>query len=108
MNKHLYKPINHLFEIKIQQHLLNTASNIKYFDMLVDDNLNWSSHILELSLHLAKSVAILHRFKNCINAEMLRLLYYGLVYTLVQYTGCPKSNRTKILIKIRYQNQQTS
>ena len=24
------------------------------------------------------------------------------------YTGCPKSNRTQILIKIRYQNQQTS
>ena len=28
--------------------------------------------------------------------------------TLKLYTGCPKSNRTQILIKIRYQNQQTS
>ena len=75
------------FEMKLQQNVLNKVKNEKYLDMLIEDGLNWDPHIKQLSLQLSKSSAtgIIYRLRNFINTETLKLLYYSLIYSRVQY-----------------------
>ena len=69
------------FEIKLQQNVLNRVRNLKYLGMLIDDGLNWDPHIKQLS----KSSAIIYRLRNFVDTETLKLLYYSLIYSRVQY-----------------------
>ena len=73
------------FEIKLQQNVLNRVRNVKYLGMLIDDGLNWDPHIKQLSLQLSKSSAIIYRLLNFVETETLKLLYYSLIYSRVQY-----------------------
>ena len=73
------------FEIKLQQSVLNRVRNVKYLGMLIDDGLNWDPHIKQLSLHFSKSSAIIYRLSNFVDTETLKLLYYSLIYSRVQY-----------------------
>ena len=73
------------FEIKLQQNVLNRVRNVKYLGMLIDDRLNWDPHIKQLSLQLSKSSAIIYRLRNFVDSETLKLLYYCLIYSRVQY-----------------------
>ena len=76
---------NKHFEIKLQQNVLNRVRNVKYLGMLIDDGLNWERHIKQLSLQLSKSSALISRLRNFVDTETLKLLYYSLIYSLVQY-----------------------
>ena len=53
--------------------------------MLIDDGLNWNPHIKQLSLQLSKSSAIVYRLRNFVDTKTLKLLYYSLIYSRVQY-----------------------
>ena len=53
--------------------------------MLIDGGLNWEPHIKLLSLQLSKSSAIIYRLRNFVDTETLKLLYYSLIYSRVQY-----------------------
>ena len=46
---------------------------------------NWDPHIKQLSLQLSKSSAIIYRLRNFVDTETLKLLYYSLIYSRVQY-----------------------
>ena len=75
--------------------------------MYMDDNLDWPFHIKELSLQLAKSTEILYRLRNFIIAKTLRLLYYSLVYSRVQYeiTLWGTATKTRLrLIEVKLNN----
>ena len=53
--------------------------------MLIEDGLNWDPRIKQLSLQLSKSSAIICRLRNFVDTETLKLLYYSLIYSRVQY-----------------------
>ena len=64
---------NNNFEIKLQQNVINRVRNVKYLGMLIDNDLNWDPHIKQLSLQLSKSSAIIHRLRNFVDTETLKL-----------------------------------
>ena len=72
---------NKHFEIKLQQNVLNRVRNVKYLGMLIDDSLNWEPHTKQLS----KSSAIIYRLRNFVDTKTLKLLYYSLIHSRVQY-----------------------
>ena len=76
---------NNHFEIKLQQNVLNRVRNVKYLGMLIDDGLNWKQHIKQFSLQLSKSSAVIYCLRNFVDTETLKLLYYSLIYSRVQY-----------------------
>ena len=76
---------NKHFEIKLQQNVLNRVRNVKYLGMLIDDGLNWEPHIKQLSLQLSKSSAVIYCLHNFVDTETLKLLYFSLIYSRVQY-----------------------
>ena len=53
--------------------------------MLIDNGLNWEPHIKQLSLQLSKFWAIIFCLHNFVDIETLKLLYYSLIYSGVQY-----------------------
>ena len=73
------------YGIKLQQNVLNRVRNVKYLGMLIDDGLNWDPHIKQLSLQLSKFSAMIYRLRNFLDIETLKLLYYSLIYSRVQY-----------------------
>ena len=73
------------FEIKLQQNVINRVRNVNYLGVLIDDGLNWEPHIKQHSLQLSKSSAIIFLLRNFVDTETLKLLYYSLIYSRVQY-----------------------
>ena len=53
--------------------------------MLIDDGLNWEPHNKQLSLQLSRSSAVIYCLRNFVDIETLKLLYYSLIYSRVQY-----------------------
>ena len=53
--------------------------------MLIGDGLNWEPHIKQHSLQLSKSSAIIFLLRNFVDTETLKLLYYSLIYSRIQY-----------------------
>ena len=76
---------NKHFQIKLQQNVLNRVRNVKYLGVLIDDGLHSEPHIKQLSLQLSKSSAVIYRLRNFFDTETLKLLYYSLIYSRVQY-----------------------
>ena len=98
---------NKHFEIKLQQNVLNRVRNVKYLGVLIDDGLNWESHIKQLFLQLSKTSAIIYRLRNLVDTETLKLLYCNLVYSGVQYDivlwGTATYTRQKeIVLRLNY------
>ena len=73
------------FEIKLQQNVANRVRNVKYLGMLIDDGISREAIIKQLLLQLSKSSAIIFRLRNFVDTETLKLLYYSLIYSRVQY-----------------------
>ena len=54
INKHPQKKVNENFVIRLNNKLLERSSTVKYLGLLIDDTLNWSSHIQHLSHQFAR------------------------------------------------------
>ena len=98
---------NKHFEIKLQPNVLNRVRNVKYLGVLIDDGLNWESHIKQLFLQLSKTSAIIYRLRNLVDTETLKLLYCNLVYSRAQYDivlwGTATYTRQKeIVLRLNY------
>ena len=76
---------NKQFEIKLQQNVLNKVRKLKYLGMLIVDGHNWEPHIKQLSLQLSKSSVVIYRLLNFVDTATLKLLYYSMIYSRVQY-----------------------
>ena len=51
----------------------------------IKKNLNWSAHIKELSLQLAKCCSLLYQLREYVTTETLHMLYYSFAYSRIQY-----------------------
>ena len=91
------KKVDHHFSISIQDFKLGQAHQAKYLGIVLDDKLNWKSHIKKVKNKLSRSSYIIWKLKPFVNTHTLKLVYYSLVYPYLQYCVCawgsaPKSN----------------
>ena len=61
------------------------VSEIKYLGVIIDENLNWSSHIFELTNKLSKSVYQLARIKNFIDEKCRKAFYFSYIHARLEY-----------------------
>ena len=66
---------------------------VKYLGVYIDKNLNWSGHIKELLLQLAKCCSLLYQLREYVTTETLHMLYYNFAYSRIRY------GITKLLLK---------
>ena len=56
-----------------------------FLGVVIDENLTWKPHILNVSRKISKSIGILYKSSFCLSTAALRILYYSLIYPYLIY-----------------------
>ena len=84
---------------------IERKTQYKYLGLMVDQDFNWKSHLLELQTKLSKSVGIIYRVRNILNKSSLNKLLHSLIISHVKYgiICYGRANKTSLKpIKILY------
>lgn len=68
-----------------QDEVIKRTSQIKYLGIVVDEQLNWKSHINQLVGKLSSIIGILTRTNKLFPRKVLMMLYYSLIYSSLTY-----------------------
>ena len=95
------KKLEKKFKININYHNIEQVTEMKYLGVILDNKLNWHSHIQYTCSKLAKAAGIIFKLQRRLPRKILLLLYHGLFATYLQYGivvwGTAKSTaRTKL------------
>ena len=71
--------------LKIQKKALQEKSDVKYLGIMIDSGLTWNSHINTISKKIARSIGILYKIRNIVNIDILKILYYSLIHSHLNY-----------------------
>ena len=91
-------------QLKLNGVSLVQKDNIKYLGVTIDQKLNWKSHINNCTAKLSKCLWAISRLRRYTNTSTLRLVYYALGYSYIQYGislygGACKSSLHPLLVK---------
>ena len=85
INKHPHKTVECDFNLSINDAVLSRTDSVKYLGVYLDDKLNSTPHIKNLSLQVARYSGLFYRIRNLVPNHILLMLYYSLVYSRIQY-----------------------
>ncbi len=96
----------HIDSIKIGNSVIMEEQNVKFLGVVVDRHLTWQSHIQNLTDKMNKQCGILYLTRSCFPTEVLKQLYYSLVYPYLSYchtiwatAGITITERVKLALK---------
>ena len=84
-NKQPHVLVNSTFSLLINKNEITKSNSVKYLSVWFDDKLNWSAHIQDLSLQLAKCSNMLYHIRDLVTDSTLAMLYYSFVYSRITY-----------------------
>ena len=68
--------LDNIFDsISINNQVITSVSEYKYLGLIIDQKLNWSSHVTKVAKKIAPYVGIFKRLKYFVNINTLKLLY---------------------------------
>lgn len=79
------KDINFEPTLKVNDEKLMRVTETKFLGVIVDQNLNWRSHIDFIALKISRSLAILSKLKHLLSNKILLTLYYTLIFPHLSY-----------------------
>lgn len=79
------KTINKPCQLKIADIEIERVCATKFLGVVIDNKLNWKSHINILKSKISKIVAILYKIKPCVNQNALYILYNSLILPYLNY-----------------------
>ena len=71
--------------IRIEGNTLEQCKTYKYLGVIIDENLNWKSHIEYICGKISRAVGSLATLRHCTNIEILREVYFALINSYVRY-----------------------
>ena len=107
IHKQPKKVVQDDFKVFINQNEIQRSATVKYLGLNFDEKLDWSTHIKNLSSQLARTSALFYKLRNLTTQETMRLLYYSLIHSKVQYgiVAWGTANKTflrEIQIRLNY------
>ena len=66
-------------------HSLSFENSVKFLGVIIDSKLNFGEHIKSVKCRISKSIGILNNIKNLVPLEILRNLYFNLIYPYLNY-----------------------
>ena len=84
-NEQPHVPVNSTSSLLINKNEITKTNSLKYLRVWFDDKLNWSAHIQDLSLQLAKWSNMLYHIRDFVTDSTLAMLYYSFVYSRITY-----------------------
>ena len=93
-------------EIYINGQKLKEADHAKYLGTLIDNKLNWSYHINDVSLKISKGAGLLAKIRHYAPSSILRSLYFSFInpyidYNLLNWGMAAPTNLNVINIKVK-------
>ena len=99
------RKVYHNVTLKLDKKALCQKDNIKYLGVLVDSHLNWKHHILHVSKKISRSIGVMYRIRKYINLNVLKSIYYSLIYSHIVYAiqvwGSAKESDLKRILKLQ-------
>ena len=93
------------YSLKINDIIIKQVSETKFLGVTIDENLNWNSHIKQLSKKLSCSAGILNSIKDNIPEELHKDIYYTLFESHLSYGisvwGGISNNKIEPLFKLQ-------
>ena len=71
--------------VRIKKEKINRVNSTKNLGVVIDDKVNWKSHILSVRSKLSKCCAIMYRASSLINKHGMHILYYSLFMPYIMY-----------------------
>ena len=66
--------------IKVKQ-----VTSVRYLGIHIDGNLNWKEHVQYVSTKIKRSMGMLSKIRNYVTPNVIRQLYYSLIYPYLTY-----------------------
>jgi len=73
------------FLVRLGNHQIKREQSVKYLGVIVDEKLNWSSHLKRIETKLAFASSVIYKTRNILPLNTLKLLYYSFAYTHLSY-----------------------
>ena len=83
-NIYMEPPI-HSNIIMIDGHKIDPVDETVFLGLNIDKNLQWTAHTKAITAKMSSSLYILRQVRNCLPKEVLKTLYYSLMYSKLQY-----------------------
>ena len=64
---------------------LKQESSTKYLGVLIDENLNWKSHVSHIKSKIKRGVGVISKLRHTVTKSILLNLYYSLIYPYLIY-----------------------
>ena len=71
--------------IHIDGNIIQQVNKTKFIGIIIEEHLNWATHINPLCNIIARNVGILQKLRYFIPAYVLKILYHSLILSHVQY-----------------------
>ena len=81
--------------ISIEGVSLDVVKHTKFLGIILDSDLNWKQHTIQLSQKLSKAIGILSRARQFLNSTTLRQLYFSFAYPYLNYCSIIWGNAAK-------------
>ena len=72
-------------QLKIDGVLISKQHGVKFLGIYLDQHLTWTDHIAHVKSKLSKSLYALNCIKKYVPGSRLRMLYYTMIHTYLQY-----------------------
>ena len=79
------KPLYHNVTLIMNRKAIEQTSHVKYLGVFVDEHLNWNHHISHVAKKIGRGIGILARLRQYLTPQMLKNVYYCLVYSHLSY-----------------------
>ena len=79
------KKLTHNVTLIMNKKALAQKDHVKYLGVFIDQHLKWNYHISNISKKISRGVGILTRLRHFMNTDLLKTIYYCLVYSHVSY-----------------------
>ena len=100
--KRVKKTLEKRFKVNINQYGIKQVSEFTYLGVILDNKLNWHSHIQYMCTKLAKAAGIIYKLRKKMPQDTLMLLYHSLVGTYLRYgIGSWGSAKTSAMSKLQ-------
>ena len=73
------------FKIHINNVVLRRKTSVKYLGVLLDESLNWTSHVKCLKSKLLFASSMIYKIRNFVPINALRIIYHCFVCSHLQY-----------------------
>ena len=95
------KTPDHNVTLLMNKCALEQKDHVKYLGVLMDQHLNWKNQIDNVALKISRGIGILAKLKPLLKDNLLKCIYYSLVYSHLSYGieawgSATKTNLNKI------------